>query len=128
MPNTAADNTLVVFYAAAYFNRKLNWNRKALYIYREYKGMKGSGKYISVLTVALLLSVGASAQKTETEGNDKRAKATTSEQTSSATASAAKKTTTAPDKSATPPEEKKKWALRVKQGEKWYQLSLELSY
>ena len=84
--------------------------------------MNGRSKYISFLSIVILLSATAHAQ---TDANDKKAKSST-EQAAPATATPAKstseKTTTAA------PEEKKKWALRIKQGEKWYQLSLELNY
>ncbi|GAA4460314.1 hypothetical protein GCM10023093_02730 [Nemorincola caseinilytica] len=76
--------------------------------------------------MAALLSANAIAQRTENETNDKRAK-TANEQTAPAATGTAKKssTTTGKNNSA---DEPKRWSLRVKQGEKWYQLSIELTY
>lgn len=65
------------------------------------------------------------AQQVDT-GNNKQSKQAT--ETNSTNTSTAKKTGSSADKNTAPPNEKSNWAIRIKQGEKWYQLSLELAF
>lgn len=59
-------------------------------------------------------------------GNNKQSKQATETTTTNATT--AKKNGASTEKNTPPPNEKSNWAIRIKQGEKWYQLSLELAF
>lgn len=79
-----------------------------------------------IFFVGVFMCIAATVNAQSAEAGNKQGKQATETNTTNATT--AQKKVSNSDNPAPPPSEKKNWAIRIKQGEKWYQLSLELAF